>query len=129
MPLLRSRQSSCHWRYIVSILTASLNNNRKRKSKGLRHQNSVLFPNSPALTTGSTVLLFDLGRFFSFLILYTSDGQLNTSRGPNLTYTIPSRARSSVSFRRSAREFSPPPPKKMSRSQTVKKQLQLNLCV
>jgi hypothetical protein len=37
------------------------------------------------------------------LMLYGSGGQLDTSRGPNLTYRTPSRARSSVSFRREAR--------------------------
>jgi hypothetical protein len=42
-------------------------------------------------------------------VVYTSGGQLNTSRGPNLTYRTPSRARSSVSFRRAAREYCPPP--------------------
>jgi hypothetical protein len=53
-------------------------------------------------------------------IVYNSVGQLNTSRGPNLTYRTPSRARSSVSFRRAAREYCPPPPK-LSQLQTVKK--------
>jgi hypothetical protein len=42
-------------------------------------------------------------------MLQTSGGQLNTSRGPNLTFRTPSRARSSVSFRRPAREYCPPP--------------------
>jgi hypothetical protein len=41
--------------------------------------------------------------------LYCSGGQLNISRGPNLTYRTPSRARSSVSFRRATREYCPPP--------------------
>jgi hypothetical protein len=62
-----------------------------------------------------------------YFTVYVSGGQLNTSRGPNLTYRTPSRARSSVSFRRAAREYCLPP--KLSQSQTVKKQLHLNLCV
>jgi hypothetical protein len=60
------------------------------------------------LTKAFDCVIHDI--LLSKLIVYGSGGQLNTSRGPNLTYRTPSRARASVSFRGPAREYCPPPP-------------------
>jgi hypothetical protein len=82
----------------------------------LTRASSNLF-NRPIIFKGLKPILYALllwyiqqiGPIVSYLIHYSSGGQLNTSRGPNLTYRTPSRARSSVSFRRAAREYCPPP--------------------